>query len=627
MSRNSRPKTVLLLSLTLLALLIAWASLHLITLRRSRTFPEVTAQQLRIHLKYLSSDELAGRLSGTPGAEKAAEYIAREFKSSRLSPVGENHTYLEPFNFVAGVRLRNVNRVELLSGKLPATNAASQGSAVSNPLELKLGVDFMPLAFSRSGKFRGRVIFAGYGISAPEFDYDDYQAVDVKESFVFVLRHGPEGDDVHSKFGKYQALRHKALTARERGARGIVYIDDGEDFSKSSLSRLRYDNSFADSGIAAFAVSRQKARDVFLDAGMDLDALQKQIGASKKPHSAALPSMQVDFECDLAKETRSTANVLGYLEGSDPLLKQELIIVGAHYDHLGMGENGSLASQPGREIHNGADDNASGTAGLLELARVFSIRSGAVKRSLLFIAFSGEEEGLLGSNYYVNHPVFPLEKTVTMINMDMIGRMRAKRLIIGGAGTSPVWRDLLTRFNRDSSFDLKFQDDGYGPSDHSSFYGKDIAVLFFFTGAHEDYHKPTDDYKKVDTVSAEEVVKYVYRVIAEVGDFDTRPLFTKTKESPRPEGGSEFRVYLGTIPDYGEEVEGVKLTGVRDGSPAAKAGLKGGDVIVECAGKQIKNIYDYTYVLQERKVGEVVDIVVLRKLERVQLKATLESRP
>src|SRR5207249_3044085 len=216
-----------------------------------------------------------------------------------------------------------------------------------------------------------------------------------------------------------------------KGARGIVYIDDGEDFSKSSLSRLRYDNSFADSGIAAFAVSRQKARDIFSADGMDLDTLQKQINADKRARSAILPSVHVNFQCNLIRETRSTANVAGYLEGSDPFLKQELIVVGAHYDHLGMGENGSLASQPGHEIHNGADDNASGVAGVLELARVFSLHAGTLKRSLLFMAFSGEEEGLLGSNYYVNHPIFPLEQTVAMINMDMIGRMRDKRLIIG----------------------------------------------------------------------------------------------------------------------------------------------------------------------------------------------------
>jgi C-terminal processing protease CtpA/Prc len=211
--------------------------------------------------------------------------------------------------------------------------------------------------------------------------------------------------------------------------------------------------------------------------------------------------------------------------------------------------------------------------------------------------------------------------------MDMIGRPKGNRLIIGGSGTSPLWRDLLTRLNHETGFDLKFQDDGFGPSDHSSFYGKDIAVLFFFTGVHRDYHKPSDDYEKIDIDSEEKILEFIFRTAQALNTIDHRPLFTKAKESNKQEATGEFRVYLGTIPDYGEEVEGVKLSGVREGSPAEKAGLKSGDVIVECAGKKIKNIYDYTYTLQEHKVGEVVDIIVLRNSQRLSLKATLERRP
>ncbi len=627
MNRSSRTRLLLILVLISIALLLSRAAVHLKGLNPSRDVADVTAYRLAAHLKYLSSDELVGRLAGTPGAEKAAEYIAREFKSYGLRPKGEGGAYLQPFTFVSGVRLSSAstNRAEVFCDK--SRDTTSPQAAIHEQRELRLGMEFMPAAFSQNGTFRGGVCFVGYGISAPELSYNDYQGVDVKDKLVFVLRHGPEGDDVHSKFGKYHALRHKALTAREKGAKAIVFIDDGADFSKSTLSRLRYDNSFADSGIAAFAISKSVALEILRPGGIDLEAIQKQIASDKKPHSAAVPSVQIEFQCDLTKEMQSTANVLGYLEGSDAALKQELIVVGAHYDHLGMGENGSLASHPGHEIHHGADDNASGTAGVLELARVSALHAGTLKRSLLFIAFSAEEEGLLGSKYYVNHPAFPLEKTVAMVNMDMIGRMRDKRLIIGGAGTSPVWRDLLIRVNRDWGFELKFQDDGYGPSDHSSFYGKDIAVLFFFTGVHPDYHRPTDDFEKLDTFSEEKLLKFAYEVIAQVDTLDTRPLFTKAKETPRPQGASEFRVYLGTIPDYGEEVDGVKLTGVREGSPAAKAGLKGGDIIVECGGKKIKNIYDYTYVLQEHKVGEMVDIVVLRNRERMSLRAILESRP
>jgi predicted metalloprotease with PDZ domain len=209
----------------------------------------------------------------------------------------------------------------------------------------------------------------------------------------------------------------------------------------------------------------------------------------------------------------------------------------------------------------------------------------------------------------------------------MIGRPKGNRLIIGGSGTSPLWRDLLTRLNHDTGFDLKFQDDGFGPSDHSSFYGKEIAVLFFFSGVHRDYHKPSDDYEKIDINSEEKILEFIFRTAQALNTIDRRPIFTKAKESNKQEATGEFRVYLGTIPDYGEEVEGVKLSSVREGSPAEKAGLKSGDVIVECAGKKIKNIYDYTYTLQEHKVGEVVDIIVLRNSQRISLKATLERRP
>jgi C-terminal processing protease CtpA/Prc len=261
---------------------------------------------------------------------------------------------------------------------------------------------------------------------------------------------------------------------------------------------------------------------------------------------------------------------------------------------------------------------------LLELADAFSQRQ--LGRSFLFIAFSGEEEGLLGSKYYVNHPVFPLEKTIAMINMDMIGRMKDRRLIIGGAGSSPFWRELLNRINQEAKFDLKFQEDGFGPSDHSSFYAKDIPVLFFFTGVHQDYHKPSDDFDKIETQAEEKVLQFIYQAASELNTANTRPLFTKSKEPGPQQTRGGFRVYLGTIPDYGEEVEGVKLSGVREGSPAEKAGLKGGDVIVECAGKKVKNIYDFTFILQEHKVGDVIEIIVQRDSQRLRFSATLGTR-
>lgn len=576
----------------------------------------ISSDRLYQHTKYLASDELTGRLSGTPGAEKAAEYIAREFARLGVSAPDGYQKYQQTFSFVSGIDLGRNNQLAIGSG-------ADSGLG----RELRLSQEFMPTAFSVSGHFQGGAAFAGFGISAANLNYDDYLDLDVKGQFVFVLRYGPDGNDQHSQFHRHHALRYKALTAREKGASGIVYIDDQEEFSKSTLSKLRYDAEFADSGIAAVAVSLPVARELFRTVGQDLDGLKKSIMAGKKPRSVSLPNLYLSLRTELHKITKGTANVVGVLHGNGDRLKEEAIVIGAHYDHLGLGEMGSLSEKRGHEIHNGADDNASGTAGLLELAKVFALRREELKRSLVFVAFSGEEEGLLGSKHYVSHPPIPLEKTVAMVNMDMIGRMKGNRLTVGGSGSSPLWKELLGRLEQGSRLELKYDDDGYGPSDHASFYAKDIPVLFFFTGVHQDYHRPTDDYDKINLAGQQAVLELVFEAVMNVSQQDIRPLFSKVKESPAARGRGEFRVYLGTIPEYGEEVEGVKLSGVRDGSPAAKAGLKSGDIIIQCGGKQIKNVYDYTYVLGDRNVGDVLEIVVLRGNDRLKLQAILEARP
>ena len=606
-------KKIILIPLALLV--SAW--LTVAVMRSSRTPPAnpsslIAGTELFQHIRYLSSDELTGRLAGTPGAEKAAEYIARQFDENGLVPKVGQQGYQQVFSFVSGMELGPKNQLTVSAG--------------TDQSILALHKDFLPTAFSLSGEFEGNTVFAGHGISAASLNYDDYEGLDVKDHFVLVLRYGPEGNDQHSQFNRYHALRYKALTAREKGAKGIVYIDDQENFSKSTLSKLRYDADFADSGIAALAVSLPVARELFRKAELDLDALQKEIAARKKPRSAELRGLRLDFRSDLHKVTKSTSNVVGILEGHDPRLKEEAIVIGAHYDHLGLGDLGSLSEGRGKEVHNGADDNASGTAGLVELARALAEKRNELKRSFVFVAFSAEEAGLLGSRYYVANPAVPLDKTVAMINMDMIGRMKGNRVTVGGSGSSPLWRELLIRENQHSQLELKFDDDGFGPSDHASFYSKDVPVLFFFTGVHQDYHRPSDDYDKINLVGTQKVLELVYETVLNISQQEARPLFTKAKVSSASRGRGEFRVYLGTIPDYGEEVEGVKLSGVREDSPAAKAGLKSGDVIVECGGKQIKNVYDYTYILGDRKAGDVLEIVVLRGNERVKLQATLEQR-
>lgn len=600
------------------AVLVPIGNWHFRSSMPATTAGAIASERLMPHIRYLASDELEGRLAGSPGAEKAARYIAEQFARRNLLPAGDGGSYFQEFSFVSGVRLGSDNALEVAWGKGGSLSQAGGRS------DLEPGSDFTPVSFSLSGRFEGAAQFVGYGISAPSLQYDDYRDTDAKGKFVFVSRYGPEGDDPHGQFGRYHALRYKAQTARDRGAAGIVFVDDSEDFSKSSLSKLRFDRSFADSGIAALAISRPAARRILAQAGLNLEDLE-ETARSRKGSAAELPGVRLKFRSNLVKETRSARNVAGLLKGTGDLA-EEVLAIGAHFDHLGMGEVSSLAAKPGSEVHNGADDNASGTAGLLELAGALASRKDQPARGVLFVAFSAEEQGLLGSRHYVNHPAVPLEKTVAMINMDMIGRMQEKRLIVGGTGSSPGWKDLLTRLNQEAGLDLKFREGGFGPSDHSSFYGRDIPVLFFFTGVHPDYHKPSDDYDKIEPVSITRVVEFIFQTARSIRSMEQRPAFRKTAGEPRESGRTGFRVTLGIIPDYGEEVEGVRLSGVREGSPAAKCGLRAGDLIVGWSGKKITNIYDLTHLLQEHRPGDEVEIAVVRDDEELQLTATLEGR-
>jgi hypothetical protein len=334
------------------------------------------------------------------------------------------------------------------------------------------------------------------------------------------------------------------------------------------------------------------------------------------------------LKVNLLKKDLPAMNVIGVLKGSDPDLRNQAIVLGAHYDHLGRGGEGSLAPREG-EVHHGADDNASGVAGLLELARIFSAQRGKLRRSIVFVAFSGEEEGLIGSNFYVNNPAWPLAQTVAMVNMDMIGRMRDRKLIVGGVGTAKEWRDLVDTANRaggdQTRFALTLNEDGFGPSDHSSFYAKQVPVLFLFTGTHDDYHKPSDTADKINYEGEVRIVDFVAGLVRNLDKSNVRPSYTvaKSESAGRATG---FRVYLGTIPNYAESSDGLRLDGVREDSPAAKAGLKAGDRIVKLAGREVKNVYDYTYALGEMKAGTEYEIEIVRGTDPLRLKITPAAR-
>ena len=570
-----------------------------------------TAEYLHQHIGYLASDALEGRKAGSKGAELAAAYVAKQFSSIGLLPLGDGGTYFQKFVFTAGVKLGKNNSL-----------SASKGTATTS---YSLDKDFRPLAFSSNGAVKSQLVFAGYGISSADLHYDDYGGIDVKDKVVLVLRFSPAGDNPHSEFSKYLPLRYKTLTAREKGAKALLVVTGSADDSTDVLQSLRYDNSFSNSGIPVFSVTRATVDGWLRHAAPSVDSLQSLINATKKPASLVVPDIDISLSSEVVEMKDSSANVVGLLRITDTT-NAEYVILGAHYDHLGWGGEGSLAPDK-VEIHHGADDNASGTAGIIELARMLSLQKRLLKRNILFISFSGEEEGLLGSQYYVKHPVVFLGNAITMINLDMVGRLKDRTLTVQGTGTSSRWDSLLAHYNQDSTFVLKTVKDGFGPSDHSSFYGANVPILFFFTGIHEDYHKPTDIAGKINYDGEASVLNYVENIAVDIDDHAGRPDYLKTQTTSNSGGDSRgYRVYVGTVPDFSESADGMKITAVRDNSPAAKGGLLGGDVIVKFGKFDVKNIYDYTYALQEYKPGDEVEVIVKRGNDTLTKKVKLEKR-
>lgn len=576
----------------------------------SSSASRVSEANLRAHIEYLASDRLQGRLAGSPGSKLAADYIASKARQFKLKPPPGSRSFSQPFSMISGIKLGLGNSMKW----------EREGASTSIPA----GEGFLPIGFTSNSTATSGVVFAGYGITSKDPAYDDYDGVDVKGKIALVLRWTPEGDHPHSPYTQYSQLRFKAINARDKGAAGLVIVAENPDFGKDAMSKLAFDNVAGDARIPVAAISRKFADLLLQSEGTSLEGSQKAIDANKKPRSFALRTGTLSMTCDVVKEMSQTENVMAWLEGSDPKLKDQVIVIGAHYDHLGLGGPNSLFPRYG-EIHHGADDNASGAAAVIELARIFAAGKTRPRRSILFVWFSGEEEGLLGSSEFVQHPPIPLTRVAAMINLDMVGRMKNNALIIGGTGTTPSWKPILDRVNQNHHFDLKLQDEGYGPSDHASFYKENVPVLFFFTGVHEDYHRPSDTADKIDARAEARVVDYACQVIKGIDDLDERPAFSKAGPAQPPQGRG-FRVSLGTIPDYAAQVEGVKLSGVREGSAAGKAGLKADDVIVKLGAREIKNIYDYTYALGDLEGGKEVEIVVLRAGQRITLKIVPEKR-
>ena len=482
----------------------------------------------------------------------------------------------------------------------------------------------------------GSVVFAGYGITAPEYSYDDYAGLDVKGKVVLVLRHEPQESDPKSVFEGKTLTQHaqfaaKATNAKLHGAAGVILVTDRANHpgAADELEKFGVTAGPTDARIPFVQVTEARVDKWFADAGKSLDKIQGDIDKDLKPQSFAFPdTIRVEANLDVERAVKTVHNVDAFLPGE----RDEYVIIGAHYDHLGLGGQYSLAPSQTGTVHPGADDNASGTAGVMELARYFA-KQPRQKRGILFLNFAGEEQGLLGSAYYADHPLLPLAKAVAMINLDMIGRMRDNRLYIGGAASGTTLKETLEKLIPASGLKVDYSGGpSEGSSDHTSFTAHQVPALFFFSGLHSDYHKPSDTWDKIDAPAAAKLLAMVAEVATALRDAAERPAFVKLAAPPAHSGDnnpgpvSGYGPYFGSVPDFAEGITGVKFADVREGSPAAKAGLKAGDIMTEFDGKAIQNLYDFTYALRGKKPGDEVKVKVTRDGKPLEVTAVLSRR-
>ena len=573
-------------------------------------------------VKFLASPELRGRGAGTPESDQAAAYIAKKFAEAGLQPAGENG-YLQPLQVTTGAVMGDDNRLTI--------------EAPGSQRSLRPGQDYAPINFSSSGTASGQLVFAGYGIDAEEKAYDDYAHLDVEGKIVVVLRYEPPsftGGPGSRRYTRHANLISKAINARNRGALAVI-IANGyrEGAERDELIKFGSVSGPADAGIPMVQVKTDVAESWLEGSGKSLRELQTAINESGAPQSLQLAAdLRAELQVDVERKQADVNNVIGYWPGET----DEYVVIGAHYDHLGLGDESSLAPDHVGEVHPGADDNASGTAGVIALAEAIAAR-GKQRRGTLFMAFAGEEIGLLGSQYWTEHPTKPLEDAVAMLNMDMIGRVDKGKVYVGGAGTAEVFQQLLDEATEDADFEVAASQSGYGASDHTSFTTKGIPVLFFFSGLHADYHKPSDTWDKINAEAAVEVLNIVDEVAEDLRVSEERPEFIReaamsgsdphSGAPPGSGGGGGYGPYFGSIPDFAEVPNGVRFADIRPDSPAAKGGLLPGDVMTGFDGKPIKNLYDFTYALRDGRVGQTVAVTVLRGGQELTLSVTLGERP
>ena len=561
------------------------------------TFWQLNAQSLSEknslqHIKYLSSDKLQGRYPGTEGNKLAAEYIRDHFANAGLELIYDKG--FQSFEVVTGVKLIDENYL------------------VTENYNATLKKDFIPLSFSANATASGHVVFVGYSIVIPD-KWDDYSGIDVKGKWALSLTGDPEPDNPKSDFIAHSSDRQKALNARDRGAIGLLLVKGTEQDKEDKLMPAYYDKNASDAGIPVINITRKLADHLISGRGFTIEEIEKELQASLQPFSfEAFTDIKAKVSLEYVKV--STQNVVAILYGNSNELSEEYIVIGAHHDHLGMGGTGSGSRMSDSiAVHHGADDNASGVAALLELASNMASKQSRNKRSILFVSFGAEEMGLVGSKYFVSNLPVPASQIKTMINLDMIGRLKKDSVLtIGGTGTAKEMDEILSTFENDLPFKINRQPDGYGPSDHAAFYAASIPVLFFTTGAHEDYHTPLDTWDKINIAGLEAISEFVYDLSNYLADRTENLTFTESGTMTRTGMGRGYKITLGIIPDYASTNQGLRVDGVRQEGPAARAGIMKGDVIIAMNGLQVGNIYDYMARLNTLNAGDTVIVEVMR---------------
>lgn len=629
--------------------------------------------RLKRDLEYLASDELEGRGVGTKGLDSAADYVRAEFKKAGLNVEAVQGDAFQKFSIVTGSELGKDNSLTFTGPK-------------GDKVELKINADFQVGSFGTGGKIDCGIVFGGYAIDDAENKYNDFAEVDVKGKAVIVMRRNPMQGNPHSPFqgqhggvSIHASLRSKVSNAFQKGATAVIFVNDPYSITKTGkdqfetaskqlvraaiefdgmnpekpesveksrkklasavkrykdsepgnksgvdeLMKFGYGGRGSDQSVPIFHITRKACDQLLKAAGQkSLKDLEAAIDHTLKPQSIELPKWKVQGAAAVIRKKAEIKNVVAVLEGDGPLA-DETIVIGAHYDHVGLGGPGSGSLARGEKaVHNGADDNGSGTVALLELARRLASREKPLPRRLVFIAFTGEEMGLIGSGRYVKEPIFPLDKTIAMFNMDMVGRLREDKLTVFGSGTAKRWEGLIKGINEQAKFKIAFKPEGFGPSDHSSFYGKQIPVLHLFTNTHTDYHRPGDDVDKVNIPGIARIVDLLETIVVETATEKDRPKYVAIKR-PAQVLRSGNRPYFGSIPDFGGEGAGYSISGVSPDSPADKGGLKSGDRIIKLGESKIGALDDFDLALRKFKPGDEVTVVVNRKGKEVKLKVVL----